>query len=91
MGDGEAEGLDQSKFSTLYPQGNCFNLFVYSITSSSRRYPGQGVWCVGSSAITWFTNTANPRIGRIWKCGDKVKDFYFVLGVFYGEGCAYGI
>lgn len=28
----------------------------------------------------------HPRIGRIWKCGDKAKDFCFVLGVFMVRG-----
>ena len=54
------------------------------------------MWYVGSSVITCvIIHIANPklpghRLGRIWKCYDRVKNFYFVLGFWYGSGCAYG-
>ena len=29
-------------------------------------------------------------IGRMWKCCDKVKNFYFILGFWDCLGCGYG-
>ena len=32
-----------------------------------------------------------PNLGRMQKCGDKVKKFYFLLAFWYGSGCNYGV
>ena len=32
----------------------------------------------------------HPDIERMWKCCDKVKNIYFILGFWYGSGGDYG-